>query len=80
MYDPTNAERQRRWRARQSGKLPVEKPPVCKQCGRLLNRKKSSRINLDNSSLCFKCWILTPDGREYNRQRAAEYKAKRKQT
>ena len=56
MPDPTGAERARRYRERQAGRLaPVERP-TCQACGKLHTGARGL--------LCNRCWqSLTPEGR-----------------
>ena len=73
MPDPTGAERQRRYRERQAGRLPPTERPPCQACGRLHTGA--------HGPLCSRCWAsLTPDGRADRAARVAraEAKAKRK--
>ncbi len=67
--DPTNSERQRRWRERQAGRL--GDVPVC-SCGKLILRSA-------NDGLCSRCWRKTPEGREQRRLAVAAIRAKRRQ-
>jgi hypothetical protein len=56
MPDPTNADRQRRYRERQAGRLPAAPRPVCPACGITHTGARGP--------LCSRCWTrLTPEGR-----------------
>ena len=56
MPDPTNAERQRRFRKRKTGQLPPAQRVPCGNCPRLHSGA--------HGLLCCRCWErLTPDGR-----------------
>lgn len=69
MPDPTNAERQRRWRERQAGKLaPAVKIP-CSSCGKIHTGA--------HGSLCRDCFRKSPNGKEWQRLRMAAYRARR---
>lgn len=71
MTDPTNAERQRRWRERQAGRLPPADRPVCPACGIVHTGARGP--------LCSRCWErLTPDGRAFKAERVARSRAKQK--
>jgi hypothetical protein len=64
--DPTNAERQRRWRERRkAGQI----EQVC-SCGR--------RAYGQHAPLCSRCWLKTDVGREWERQRIARLRAARR--
>lgn len=66
----TPNERQRRRRARLRGELPPHELLLC-SCG----KGRSGRYGL----LCRDCWRRSPDGRTWQRQRIAAYRAKRRQ-
>jgi hypothetical protein len=56
MRDPTAAERSRRYRERQAGRLPQVQRPACQACGILHTGARGL--------LCSRCWArLTPEGR-----------------
>lgn len=59
----SNAERQRLWRLRQKGEL----PPVqrCPQCG----GRMYGEGPLCGHGLCSRCWLQTPEGQQYERDR-----------
>jgi hypothetical protein len=63
MPDPTNAERQQRWRDRRKAS---QSAAVC-SCGRLAYG--------EHAPLCRKCWLTTDAGREWNRLRIARLRA-----
>lgn len=69
--DPTLAERSARYRARKAGTLPAV--PSCPSCG-----SKVHKLQLRPGGLCRRCWMKTPEGREYQRLRVAEFRAKAK--
>jgi len=56
-------EKVARYRLRLTGELPAL--PTCPQCGRTV-------ISTRTAQLCFRCWKLTPAGREWNRERVAK--------
>ena len=55
-------DRNRRYRARLAGELP---PATRCSCGALVLR---------NGTQCRRCWLRTPEGREWNRTRMAAYR------
>jgi hypothetical protein len=63
MPDPTNADRQRRWRQRQAGEL---SPTVVCSCGK--------RALGDHGGLCSRCWLKTAEGREWQRLRMQAFR------
>ena len=70
MNDPTNAERQRRWYARQKAGTPWQ-PITCQACGR-----NSSGAH---GALCSRCWArLTPEGRAANAERVRLARARKR--
>lgn len=71
MPDPTNAERQRRYRERQAGRLAPAQPLTCAACGR--NHTGAHGL------LCSRCWTaLTPEGRADRAARVAKTRARRR--
>lgn len=58
----TDATRAKRYRDRKAGLLP-ELPP-CPTCGKQVR-------NNDKGGLCQRCWLLTPQGREWNAEKTA---------
>ena len=71
MLDPTNAERQRRWRERQAGRLPAAPRPTCPACG---IQHTGAR-----GALCSRCWErLTPEGRQFKADRVARSRARKR--
>lgn len=67
MPDPTNAERQRRWRQRRAAELPPM--PICPACER---RHTGAR-----GLLCCRCWErLTEEGKAWKRERVRKARAK----
>lgn len=62
----TPAERKRRQRLRQCGALPDLQ--VC-ACGRQIRGDRSE---------CSRCWLKTPDGREWQRLRIQAYRVRNK--
>ena len=69
--DPTNAERQRRYRERRAGRLPPPQPLVCAACGR--NHTGAHGV------LCSRCWTsLTPEGRADRAARVARTRDRRR--
>jgi hypothetical protein len=69
--DPTNAERQRRYRERQAGRLPAPQKLTCAAC----NGGSSGRYG----SICQRCWLrLTPEGRASLAARQAKFQAQAK--
>jgi DNA helicase TIP49 (TBP-interacting protein) len=65
----TPAERQRLRRARLKA---GESVPICTSCGALLQVGRRERTDRQESTLCWSCWIKTPEGQ------AAENERKRK--
>jgi hypothetical protein len=71
MPDPTNAERQRRWRDRQAGRLAAAVRVSCQACGKLHTGARGL--------LCSRCWqSLTPEGRADRADRVAKARARAK--
>jgi hypothetical protein len=71
MPDPTGADRARRFRERQAGRLPPVERPSCQACG-------SARTGA-RGLLCSRCWqYLTPEGKADRAARVAKVRAKRK--
>lgn len=68
--DSTNAERQRRWWARQTGALPPAERIPCSSCGRIHTGARGI--------LCSRCWAKTPEGKEFNRQRQKAFRVRQK--
>lgn len=66
MPDPTNAERQRRWRDRQAGRLEPAPQLSCTTCGRSCSGS--------HGPICRDCFRRTPEGREWQRLRMAAYR------
>jgi hypothetical protein len=72
MPDPTGAERARRYRERQAGRLPPPEVLICAACG----NGRSGRYG----ALCLSCWKrLTPEGRAANAAAVARSRARRRQ-
>ena len=70
--DPTNAERQRRHRARQAGLLPPVELRPCTTCPRLHSGAHGEH--------CWECWRLhTPQGRANRADRVARSKLRRRE-
>jgi hypothetical protein len=68
MPDPTNAERQRRWRERQAGRLPPAERPICPACS--ITHMGARGV------FCSRCWErLDPAGRQFKRDRVAKARA-----
>lgn len=62
MSPDTPAERKRRQRARDRGELPPLPPdPICPGCGKAAKG--------EHAPLCSRCWLKTPEGREWQRLR-----------
>jgi len=77
MPDPTNADRQRRWRERQHAGA-FWKPPVCAACGR--NTTGGNTSQPIHGQLCRRCWErLTPEGRAAKSERVRKSRARKKQ-
>ena len=72
MPDPTNADRQRRWRERQAGRAAPAAKVLCTVCGIIHTGA--------HGTLCRLCWRKTPDGLEWQRQRIAALRARRNNT
>ena len=71
MFDPTAAERARRYRKRQAGRLPPAKQYECQACG--ITHTGARGV------LCSRCWqSLTVEGRADRAARVAKARAKRK--
>jgi hypothetical protein len=71
MPDPTNSDRQQRWRDRQAGRLPPAQRPACQACGIAHTGARGQ--------LCSRCWqSLTPEGRADRAARVAKVRAKAK--
>lgn len=71
MPDPTGADRQRRWRDRQAGRLPSVDRPSCAACGRVHTGIRGV--------LCSRCWrALTPEGKADRVERVRRAQARRK--
>ena len=69
--DPTNADRQRRWRDRQAGRLAAAVQLSCQACGRAHTGARGQ--------LCSRCWqSLTPEGRADRAARVARTRARAK--
>jgi hypothetical protein len=66
MPDPTNAERQQRWRDRRKA---GQSATIC-ACGRVAYG--------EHAPLCRQCWLVTDAGREWNRLRIARLRASRR--
>jgi ribosomal protein L34E len=62
----TPAERQRRRRARLKA---GEEVPCCTSCGTKLQLVRRERPDRQGDGLCWSCWIQTPGGRDYERER-----------
>ena len=70
MPDPTNAQRQRDWYARQKAGTPWQ-PPTCQACG--------CNIRGAHGALCSRCWArLTPEGRAANAERVRLARARKR--
>jgi len=68
--DPTNSERQRRWRQRLKAGITWQ-PLTCQACG--------GRRGGTHGALCSRCWErLTPDGKAAKAERVRRSRAKRK--
>jgi hypothetical protein len=69
--DPTNADRQQRWRDRQAGRLAAAVRVSCQACSKLHTGARGQ--------LCSRCWqSLTPEGRADRAARVAKVRAKAK--
>ena len=72
MTDPTNADRQRRHRARQAGLLPPVELRACATCSRLHSGTHGEH--------CWECWrIHTPQGRADRADRVARSQLRRRE-
>ena len=70
MPDPTNADRQRRWRERQAERLPPAVRVPCETCPTMHTGKYGL--------LCQRCWLrLAPEGRAEVSARVQRSKARR---
>jgi hypothetical protein len=68
VVDGTNADRQRRWRERQAGRLPAPAKPICPACGITHTGARGM--------FCSRCWErLTPEGRQFKADRVARSRA-----
>jgi len=43
--------------------------PCCTACGAKLQLDRRERPDRQGDGLCWSCWILTPGGRDYERER-----------
>jgi hypothetical protein len=69
--DPTNSDRQQRWRDRQAGRLAAAVRVSCQACGKLHTGARGA--------LCSRCWqSLTPEGRADRAARVAKTRARAK--
>jgi len=69
MPDPTNADRQQRWRDRQADRLAAAVRVSCQACGKLHTGARGL--------LCSRCWqSLTPEGRADRADRVAKTRAR----
>lgn len=69
--DPTNAERQQRWRDRLKGAIPPAPKLACVACGKSHTGARGVH--------CSRCWEKhTPEGREFKRQRVYATRARQK--
>lgn len=69
--DRTNAERQKRWRDRQAGKLPAAPKISCAACGKIHTGARGQ--------YCSRCWEKeTVEGRAFKAARVARARARRK--
>jgi hypothetical protein len=62
----TPAERQRRRRARLKA---GEEVPCCTSCGAKLQLDRRELPDRQGDGVCWSCWIQTPGGRDYERER-----------
>ena len=65
----TDAIRAKRYRDRKAGLVPML--PPCPGCGKQVR-------NADKGGLCSRCWLLTPQGREWNAAKTARSRAGKK--
>ena len=73
MPDPTNAQRQRDWYARQRAGVPWQ-PPTCQACGRNIRGARGVLLRL-----CCRCQLrLTPEGRESEAERVRQSRARKR--
>jgi len=71
MPDPTNADRQRRYRQRKAGRLPPPAKPTCPACGITHTGARGP--------LCSRCWErLDPSGRQFKAERVAKSRARKR--
>lgn len=67
--DPTNNERQRRWRDRLAGKIPPAPKLECVACGKVHTGARGDH--------CSRCWeLLTTEGKAFRAARVRKWKAK----
>ena len=80
MPDPTNAQRQRDWYARQKAGIPWQ-PLTCQACGGNTRGVYffTSRPVLSGAPLCSRCWLrLTPEGRASEAERVRRSRARKR--
>jgi hypothetical protein len=71
MPDPTGAERSRRYRERQAGRLPPTQRPACEACG--ITHTGAHGL------LCSRCWErLTSEGRAAKAERVRKSRARQR--
>lgn len=71
MPDPTGADRARRYRERQAGRLPPAQRPACQACGIIHTGARGL--------MCARCWqSLTAEGRADRAARVAKARARAK--
>lgn len=71
MPDPTGAERARRYRQRQAGRLPPVELLTCQDCGRMHTGARGL--------LCSRCWErLDPAGRAFKAERVARSRKRKR--
>ena len=71
MHDPTGAERAKRYRERQAGRLPPATKPTCPACGITHTGARGP--------LCSRCWErLDPAGRQFKAERVAKSRARKR--
>lgn len=69
MPDPTGAERAKRYRERQAGRLPPAAKPTCPSCGITHTGARGP--------FCSRCWErLDPAGRQFKADRVAKSRAR----